>query len=65
MYHLHPDMAMQHARQRMAWLLEESEHDRLASQARAARRQRRQRRRMRLTVTARARQPLHEHAGAR
>jgi hypothetical protein len=37
---LHPDLA----RERIAQLLEEAEHDRLASQARAARRQRRQRR---------------------
>jgi hypothetical protein len=42
---LNPDLA----RQRIAQLREEAEHDRLASQARAARRQRRQRRSTRVT----------------
>jgi len=36
MYLQHPDLAMQHAQQRVASLLEETEHDRLASRARAA-----------------------------
>ena len=44
MYLQHPDLAMQHAQQRVASLLEESEHDRLASRARAASVARRQRR---------------------
>jgi hypothetical protein len=62
MYLQHPDLAMQHAQQRVASLLEETEHDRLASRARAARRQRR---RLSLTARAQPRQPVPEHAGAR
>ena len=63
MYLQHPDLAMQHAQQRVASLLEESEHDRQASRARTASAARRQRRR--LTARAQPRQPVHEHAGAR
>jgi hypothetical protein len=62
MYLQHPDLAMQHAQQRVASLLEETEHDRRARVASAARRQRRRRS---LTARARPRQPVHEHAGAR
>jgi hypothetical protein len=64
MYLQHPDLAMQHAQQRVASLLEETEHDRLASQARAASVARRQRR-LSLTARTQPRQPVHEHAGAR
>ena len=64
MYLQHPDLAMQYAQQRVASLLEETEHDRLASRAHAASVARRQRR---LSLTARTQppQPVHEHAGAR
>jgi len=62
MYLQHPDLAMQHAQQRVASLLEETEHDRRARAASAARRQRR---RLSLTARTQPRQPVHEHAGAR
>jgi hypothetical protein len=65
MYLQHPDLAMQHAQQRVASLLEETEHDRLASRARAASAARRQRRRLSLTARAQPRQPVPGHAGAR
>jgi hypothetical protein len=39
MYHLYPDLANEH----IDWLLDEAERDRLAGQARAARRRRRER----------------------
>jgi hypothetical protein len=39
--HLSPDLAMQHARQRIARLIQEADRDRLVRQARAARRQHR------------------------
>ena len=65
MYLQHPDLAMQYAQQRVASLLEETEHDRLASRARAASAARRQRHRLSLTARAQPRQPVHEHAGAR
>ena len=65
MYLQHPDLAMQHAQQRVALLLEETEHDRLASRARAASAARRQRRRLSLTARTQPRQPVPEHAGAR
>ena len=64
MYLQHPDLAVQYAQQRVASLLEETEHDRLASRARAASVARR-RRRLSLTARAQPRQPVHEHAGAR
>ena len=64
MYLQHPDLAMQHAQQRVASLLEETEHDRQASRARAASTARRQRR-LSLTARTQPRQPVHEHAGAR
>jgi hypothetical protein len=65
MYLQHPDLAMQHAQQRVASLLEETEHDRLASRARAASAARRLRRRLSLMARAQPRQPVPEHAGAR
>jgi hypothetical protein len=65
MYLQHLDLAMQYAQQRVASLLEETEHDRLASRARAANAARLQRRRLSLTARAQPRQPVHEHAGAR
>ena len=64
MYLQHPDLAMEYAQQRVA-SLEETEHDRLASRARAASAARRQRRRLSLTARAQPRQPVHQHAGAR
>ena len=64
MYLQHPDLAMQYAQQRVASLLEETEHDRLANRASAASAARRQRRRLSLTARAQPRQPVHEHAGA-
>ena len=65
MYLQHPDLAMQYAQQRVASLLEETQHDRRASRARAASAARRQRRRLSLTARAQPRQPVPEHAGAR
>ena len=65
MYLQHPDLAVQYAQHRVASLLKETEHDRLASRARAASAARRQRRRLSLTARAQPRQPVHEHAGAR
>ena len=65
MYLQHHDLAMQYAQQRVASLLEETEHDRQASRARAASTARRQRRRLSLTARAQPRQPMPEHAGAR
>ena len=65
MYLQHPDLAMQHAQQRVALLPEETEHDRLASRARTASAARRERRRLSLTARTQPRQPVHEHAGAR
>jgi hypothetical protein len=51
---LHPDLASP----RIAQLLEEAEHDGLASQARAARRQRRRRRSTPATTTSHPRPAL-------
>jgi hypothetical protein len=55
---------MQFAKHRVALLLEEAEHERLASQARAASAARRQRRHLTLTARAQPWQRVHEHAGA-
>jgi hypothetical protein len=53
------------ANQRVAWLLEQAEHDRLVAQARRARRQRRRPRRLTWALRAFAPQAAQQHAGAR
>jgi len=60
--HPHPDLATDHARQRVAWLLAEAEHDRQVGQARGARQ--RQRRRLTGTLGAFAPRAVHQHACA-
>lgn len=65
MHPLHPHLASHVAKQRVAWLLQEAEHERRASQARAASTARRQRRRLTLTARAQAPRAIHQHAGAR
>jgi hypothetical protein len=61
MHPMHPGLATHYARQRVAWLLEEAAHDRLARRARTTAAQRRRRR----TLRAYATRDIHQPAGAR
>jgi hypothetical protein len=60
---MHPEFATHYANQRVAWLLEEAEHDRLARRARAATAAHR-RRRLTRTLWAIAGRAVHQPAGA-
>jgi hypothetical protein len=62
---MHPDLATHYAKQRVASLLEEAEHDRLARRARAATAAQGRRRRLARTLRAYAPRAVHQHAGAR
>jgi hypothetical protein len=64
MHPLHPHLASHAAKQRVASLLEEAEHDRQVGQARRTRRLR-HRRRLPWALRAHAPRAIRQHAGAR